>query len=48
MILAVWLSERKQKKLAESVESQRLDSSKTPDDMNKVEQTIDSEKHPLE
>jgi signal peptidase II len=48
MILAVWLSERKQKKLAESVESQRLDSSNTPDDMNKVEQTIDSEKHPLE
>jgi signal peptidase II len=48
MVLAVWLSERKQKKLIESSEARGLDRSKTPDDMNKVEQTIESEKHPLE
>lgn len=48
MVLAVWLSERKQKKLIESSETRGVDQSKTPKEMNKVEQTIESEKHPLE
>ena len=48
MVLAVWISERKQKQLAEGSEKQDLDSSKKPESMNKVEQTIDSGKPPLE
>ncbi len=48
MVLAVWLSERRQKKLAERNEIAGLDSSKTGDDMSEVEQSIDSRKRPLE
>jgi signal peptidase II len=48
MVLAVWISERKQRKMAESGEKQNLEPTKPPDSMNKVEQTIDSGKPPLE
>lgn len=48
MVVAVWISERKQKKLAESREKQDLEATKPPESMNKVEQTINSGKPPLE
>lgn len=48
MVLAVWLSERKQKKLAESGETSDLNPSKTGDSLDKVERNIESGKPPLE
>jgi signal peptidase II len=48
MVLAVWISERKQKKLAESSNKQNLDSTEPPESMNKVEQSINSGEPPLE
>ena len=48
MVLAVWLSERKQKKLAETSEVHGLAQNNKSEDPNKVEHTVESGKHPLE
>jgi signal peptidase II len=48
LILAVWDSERRQKKLARANPEQALASTDPPEPPKQVEQTPDSEKHPLE
>jgi signal peptidase II len=48
LILAVWDSERRQKKLAQANSEQASISTDPPDDPTQVEQTPDSENHPLE
>jgi signal peptidase II len=48
LILAVWDSERRQKKLAQANSEQASISTDPPDTPKQVEQAPDSENHPLE
>jgi signal peptidase II len=48
LILAVWISDRKQKKIAEASQEQMLTSMEPPDSPKQVVQTSDSENHPIE
>lgn len=48
LILAVWDSERRQKKLAQTNPEHALDSTEPPEPPKQVEHTPDSENHPLE
>jgi signal peptidase II len=48
LILAVWVSERKQKKLTETSQEQILTSTEPSDSPNRVVRTPDSENHPIE
>jgi len=48
LIFAVWNSERKQKKLAESKPRETLKSSDQPDPPDQAKKTTDQENHPLE
>jgi signal peptidase II len=48
LVLAVWDSERRQKKLMQAYPEQAPTSTEPPDPPKQVEQTPDSENHPLE